>query len=185
MPKRREFPALEGPVRLGCHIVDATLEQGDRCGLGCHLRNKLNGTSSNTDHSHAMTAQILVMVPSSRVEHGSCEALKSRNLRNVWPVELSQSTHNDLGLGMLCFPRFAISSFLGTSPRIGVGSPKLKAPEAALLDPCCSSDLRRELNMRSKTVLVYECLEIVKNLGLLGELACPVNLGRKGKAVQV
>ncbi|CAB4558637.1 unannotated protein [freshwater metagenome] len=166
MAKHPLLPTFESAIRFGCNVIDAALEQREVCHLGCHLRNKLNGASSDANHANSFASQIVIVFPSSRMKRGALKGLESLNVWDAWAIELPKPTHHNLCLDLFsrCPLRLRLPHILTvllteiltnilTDINCIRRTKQLKTPEAQCLIPRCRGHLGIELNMWSEVVV--------------------------------
>ena len=167
------LPGAERTIRLRCHVVHAALEQRQLAGVGRHLWHELDGTRSDADHGDTLTAQVVVVVPTGRVEHGPPERLETGDVGDVRSVELPQAAHHDLGID-------DVGHVVAVRP--GVDG---QVPQRLVVVPGGCGDGGVEPQVRTQFEPVDQRFEVAQDLGLLGELPGPVGLRSEGEAVQV
>ncbi len=152
------------PVGLGEHPWRGALEEREVLDVRLDRGDELDRARARADHGDAPPAQVVVVVPLRRVEDRALELVDARDLGDRRLVQRAGAPDDHTG-----------------ADGGAVGEPERPAPAR----PLRGGDLGAVPDAGAQPVAVGDVLEVGADLGLRGELAAPVRVGREGERVEV
>ena len=130
------------------------------------LRHDLDRAGAGADHRHPLAGQVDAVVPFGRMESGTTEFVAALDVGQGRDVQRARARDQELP------DEFA--AVFGED-----------VPALLVVVPVGSVDVRIELDVAAQPVFLGDSLEVVPDLGLIGERVLPVGLGLERERVQV